>query len=668
MKYVITVKDDGSAVLNKFGKNAENADSKMSKLSSGLGVVAKGATVAAGAFAGAGVAMFAMIKSVNDNIDKQGKFAQKIGFSIEALSEYQHAAQLSGMSSDQLNKSMLKLTEGLDNARSGSGEAMKSLQILESVIGKDLINSGMSAEQLMPLLADGFSKMTDAGQKTAIAMDLFGKEGSTMVNMLSSGSSGLSAMREEARKLGATITGDAAGSAANFNDELLRLQQAWESIVRVFVVEATPKITEMMQGLKEEFLNNKDAYVDFFLDLFKFITSAIGSFQQMKLRVEIAFKSVLIALVASIEGIMAGIMEMINATIEGINILLPKSKELSKIQYEAFSWTKDLAGDIKKASDELVTLNQRQMETANTFKKSAAPVVSAVKSTPVRISAPGKDKEASNEEAKKRAEDLKTMNDEILSEWEAFYKRRDEIKAEVAEREKGELQARLDQLKMEFDEKAFYLEETAELEKQYAEDVARTKKEFAEEERARKKAEFETQMQAIAMTVTAFTTMGRMIAGSSKKYAKERKALAMTEAGVSQGLAIMKAWGSAPFPANMPAVLMTTAQTLAILNDMKSRRFQAGGIIQGHNQMFSTNENGRPEAIVNANATAMLGKSGVDALNQGRTQDLLNIIAENTGGAIMGKSVVINITGGMVDKRFVEDTLVPAISKARSRS
>lgn len=56
----------------------------------------------------------------------------------------------------------------------------------------------------------------------------------------------------------------------------------------------------------------------------------------------------------------------------------------------------------------------------------------------------------------------------------------------------------------------------------------------------------------------------------------QTKALEITNAVIQQGGAIMKAWNSKPFPYNLPAVALTTAQTGLILSQISSAEFARG--------------------------------------------------------------------------------------------
>lgn len=64
--------------------------------------------------------------------------------------------------------------------------------------------------------------------------------------------------------------------------------------------------------------------------------------------------------------------------------------------------------------------------------------------------------------------------------------------------------------------------------------------------------------------------------GILRQAGVQTKALEITNAVIQQGGAIMKAWNSAPFPANLPAVALTTAQTGLILSQISKASYATG--------------------------------------------------------------------------------------------
>jgi hypothetical protein len=81
--------------------------------------------------------------------------------------------------------------------------------------------------------------------------------------------------------------------------------------------------------------------------------------------------------------------------------------------------------------------------------------------------------------------------------------------------------------------------------------------------------------------------------------------------------------------------------------------------------MLSTNENGT-ESILNARATSSVGESALNDFNSGRTQDALDKIQSSIGGS-SGRSLVLNINGGIVNRKFLQEELIPSLNKEMRR-
>jgi len=75
-------------------------------------------------------------------------------------------------------------------------------------------------------VADKFSTMKDGAQKSAMAMDIFGKSGAEMVPFLNQGSAGINELTAQADRLGVTLDGPTADAAGQFNDNIDMLKGA----------------------------------------------------------------------------------------------------------------------------------------------------------------------------------------------------------------------------------------------------------------------------------------------------------------------------------------------------------------------------------------------------------------------------------------------------------
>lgn len=191
-------------------------------------------------------------KGAIDAADEVSKLSQKTGLSTEALSELQYAAGLSGV--EDLGASLIKFNRSIAEAAQGSkaqADAFKALGI--SVKNAD--GSLKGTEQLLGETADAFAGVKDGANKTAVAMDLFGKTGAELIPFLNEGKKGLAEMRKEAVALGLSIDEYTGKAAEQFNDNLDRLGKLGTGVgTRLATDLAQPlaKVTDyLVQAAKE---------------------------------------------------------------------------------------------------------------------------------------------------------------------------------------------------------------------------------------------------------------------------------------------------------------------------------------------------------------------------------------------------------------------------------
>lgn len=171
--------------------------------------------------AGGGFAL--LIKQNIDIADSTGKAARRIGETAEALSEMRYAAKLADIGAEELDQQLGRMVVNVSRAAAGGGEATKALQLL-GISAAELAQKTPS-EQLR-VLADRLLGVENDSDRARIAVEIFGKSGLKMLNLLEGGSAGLDAAAAEARSFGAVITTEATVAAEQFNDNLTRLQTA----------------------------------------------------------------------------------------------------------------------------------------------------------------------------------------------------------------------------------------------------------------------------------------------------------------------------------------------------------------------------------------------------------------------------------------------------------
>lgn len=228
-------------------KRAEKRLKEFNQSIANMGKIAAGVTVAAaGAFA-------VMAKRTIDSFDAMSKMAQQAGVSVEALSSLGYAADLSGLSAEQLTTNLGRLTKGISDSINGTGEAKKAFEAL----GISVKEFG-SADQALLAIADKFASMEDGAAKTSLAIQLFGRSGMQMIPFLNAGADGIANLQREADRLGVTIDTNAAKAAEQFNDDLTRLSASVTGLVNNVVKDLLPSMQSYVDVLTNAWIQTDE--------------------------------------------------------------------------------------------------------------------------------------------------------------------------------------------------------------------------------------------------------------------------------------------------------------------------------------------------------------------------------------------------------------------------
>ena len=87
----------------------------------------------------------------------------------------------------------------------------------------------MSPDAQFAAISDAMSGVGLASDKTRLAMDIFGKSGGALIQLLGSGSEGLNQFGKEAEDLG-LLMGDAREGVGGVNDAIDKMKMAWGAL------------------------------------------------------------------------------------------------------------------------------------------------------------------------------------------------------------------------------------------------------------------------------------------------------------------------------------------------------------------------------------------------------------------------------------------------------
>jgi len=224
----IVADDQTKTGLESATKNIKGMESAASSLTKHLAGL-----VTVGAFVGLAKEAIDMGSALDDA-------SKKFGVSAEDLSELQYVAKLSGVEFEALGKSFKFLNKAVaeaENPTSDQAIAFKALGLsLEELKTK-------SPNELFDIMADKLSGMKDGANKTALALAVFGKSGVDLLPVLEGGAKGLHDMREEGKRLGATLTQEEITKLDAYGDAIDKIGMASKATAGKLMV-------DMVEGVK----------------------------------------------------------------------------------------------------------------------------------------------------------------------------------------------------------------------------------------------------------------------------------------------------------------------------------------------------------------------------------------------------------------------------------
>lgn len=174
-----------------FKRGIEQVKSASATIASTVGNVMKGA---AAGFAAASAAVVVASKHMFDAMSKGGELvdlSEQTGLAVDKLMELQVAFEQAGLGADEVGSVVNKMQRSIADAANGSASG----QAMFAGLGISLQSLGqMDAAGQLEEVGNKIMAIQDPAQRSAAAMEIFGKSGGRMLALFASG--GLSGAQE----------------------------------------------------------------------------------------------------------------------------------------------------------------------------------------------------------------------------------------------------------------------------------------------------------------------------------------------------------------------------------------------------------------------------------------------------------------------------------------
>ena len=176
--------------------------------------------------------------------------SEQTGASTTALSGFTPVATISGTAIEAIGANLAKLSKGLAGVDDETAGATKALQFL-GIRAKDVSGNLRDPAEVMNDVALKLAEFEDGAGKTAIAMELFGKSGATMLPFLKD--------LAENQDLNIRLTAKQIEEADNASKAMGRMRAESNFVAQTLVTAAIPSMSVLTQELKRVFLGTDNA-------------------------------------------------------------------------------------------------------------------------------------------------------------------------------------------------------------------------------------------------------------------------------------------------------------------------------------------------------------------------------------------------------------------------
>lgn len=299
--------------LARFGKSLNTFGRDLATVGRRAALAFGAISTAAGA---AGAAMFGLAKSAGEAADQVGKAAQKTGLQVEAFQKLAHAAEMSDVGQEEFVAGMSRLNRAIAEAAEEGAKAGRKLDAASRDAGRNIVRnltnsietfdalgvtvrrfgdgveqSGKKAEDgsrgvaaafarlgvsirdangtlrsnqdILFDLASAFSKMPDGAEKSALAMEIFGRAGAELLPFLNEGAAGIRKLGDDFVKLGGVFTSEQTKIGDALGDALDEVGVAVRGLRNQVGILFAPALTQGANAFRDLLVANREAVLDF---------------------------------------------------------------------------------------------------------------------------------------------------------------------------------------------------------------------------------------------------------------------------------------------------------------------------------------------------------------------------------------------------------------------
>lgn len=275
--------------MSQAERAAEKANQKIRKETAHtIDTVGKWGAAAGAAAAAVAAAMGAMVVQGVEAVAQQNDLAESLGITNRELTSLTRAADLSGVSSDELSVAMKRLNKTIGDAQGGSKSAAEALGALGLTADK---LAQMPMDQRFNAIAMAVSGMATQTERAAAVQDVMGKSAQAMLPMLQDSGATLELAAKQTREWGLALSEVDVANIAAADDRMSDLGATVSALRNNLAAEFAPVLqvaAERLIGMT----TNTGEFRSVAMDTFKVVAKAVGYVSDLFSAMHLAIKGI----------------------------------------------------------------------------------------------------------------------------------------------------------------------------------------------------------------------------------------------------------------------------------------------------------------------------------------------------------------------------------------
>ena len=245
---VVAAKTVGAGSIKRLGNSMQGVTGRVKNLRLAMGGLNKtfgafGLIISGGAFIG-------LVKGAVDSADSFGKLSDQTGIAANSLQAYANAGKLAGVGQETIDKGLRRLAQSMREADQGVATYSDSYKAL-GISVRDSDGNLKSSETVLGEIADRFADLPDGATKAAISMEIFGRSGASLINLLNGGSAALS-------EFNYAVSDEFAQNAEFFNDQIAVLGIRFDGFRKQLADALLPTLNNLIGVFSDLFSSQQD--------------------------------------------------------------------------------------------------------------------------------------------------------------------------------------------------------------------------------------------------------------------------------------------------------------------------------------------------------------------------------------------------------------------------